>query len=113
MEAIEEIQLCVLFLLVLAMGIFFSKKLYFHLEFLKMHDKKFKELSLLDVFINPLLFLEVFYIFIPVFIKSGRRKEGRELFLETKIAKCILVFWLSLASLVVFLVVTEYLKKVK
>jgi hypothetical protein len=82
MDTIEKIQLCVLFLLVLAMRIFFSKKLYFHLEFLKMHDKQFKELSLLDVFINPLLFLEVFYIFIPVFIKSERRKEGWELYLK-------------------------------
>jgi hypothetical protein len=93
----NAIEVLILSLPALAMAFFHFRKLYFHLEFAKLHDTRLREETLIDVFINPFVFFQVFYIFIPIFIKSPRKKAGRELELETKIGNSLTGFWTSLA----------------
>jgi hypothetical protein len=95
MEPLNNIEVFILSAPIFAMGYFHLRKLHFHLEFVKHHDAKLAGQSLLDVFINPFLFFQVFYIFIPIFIKSERKKEGKGLDLETKVGKSLLAFWVS------------------
>lgn len=96
MESLNNIEVFVLSVPILAMGVFHLRKLYFHLEYLKLHDEQLAGESLFDVFVNPRLLFKVFYIFIPIFIKSERNKEGKELELETKVGKSLSSFWLCL-----------------
>jgi hypothetical protein len=73
---------------------FFYRKVYYHFKFLGLHYPKLKKKPILDLIFEPLTILEHFYIIIPIFIKSDRKKEGEELRLETKIVNSLKIFWI-------------------
>ena len=84
---------------------FLIQKLYYHFEFVKHTNRKYKDDSLVDIFINPILALEVFYIFIPIFLVGERRKDEKELALERKITKALVGFWSSIGLSIVVAIV--------
>ena len=111
MEKLNDVETFILVLPMLLMGFFLIRKLYFHFEFVKLHDRKLAEESLVDVFINPFLCIQLLYIFIPIFIKSERKKERKELDLERKIGTSIVAFWLSLLLTILTAVTLALYKK--
>ena len=94
-------------ILILTAMFFFYRKVYYHFKFLGLHDQKLKDKSILGLLFNPLTLLEHFYILIPIFIKSDRKKKGDELILETKIENSIRSFWiLFVLTLVIGIMLT-------
>ena len=59
-----------------------------------LNNERIQKKSILELFFNPILWLELIVIFIPVFIKSQRKKEGQELILETKIVHSVRMCWI-------------------
>jgi len=94
-------------ILILTAIFFFYRKVYYHFKFLRLHYQKLKDKSILDLLFDPLTLLEHFYIMIPIFIKSDRKKKGEELRLETKIVNSTRTFWIIFGlSLVIGMILT-------
>jgi hypothetical protein len=80
---------------------FFYRKVYYHFKFLALHYPKLKDKSILNLLFSPMTLLEHFYVIIPIFIKSDRKKEEEELNLETKIVNSTRMFWIMFGLIIV------------
>jgi hypothetical protein len=106
-EALTILMNYLLPVLILITVFFFYRKVYFHYKFLGLHYPKLKDKSILDLLFEPFTFLEFFYIIIPIFIKSERKKEGEELKLETLTARSLTMFYIMLATTMALAVVLD------
>src|SRR4051794_12122277 len=84
--------------LILVTIYFFYRKVYFHFKFLGLHYPKLKDKQILNLIFEPFTLLEHIYIFIPIFIKSERKKAGEELILETKTSRSLSIFWIMFGT---------------
>lgn len=80
--------------LVLLTMFFYYRKIYYHFKFIGLHHPRLKDKSITILLFEPMIILEHLYILIPIFIKSGLKKEGKEKELETRISNSTMTFWI-------------------
>ena len=92
-------------ILVLTTLFFFYRKVYYHLRFIMLKTPELNSRTILEIIINPFTLLRHFYVLIPIFIKSDRKKEGEELHLESKIGNSLRTFWILFGLTIIVLTI--------
>ena len=98
-------------ILVVTTLFFFYRKVYYHLRFIRLKSPELQGRTMLEIIVNPFTILAHFYVLIPIFIKSDRRKEGEELHLESKIGNSLRTFWILFGMMILVLTVLAGLIK--
>ncbi|MEP2771074.1 MAG: hypothetical protein ABJH05_02920 [Fulvivirga sp.] len=93
---------------------FFYRKIYYHLKFIRLNTPTLHDRTMFGIITNPLTILEHFYVLIPIFIKSEKKKEGEELNLESKIGNSLKTFWiLFLLTLILLTILAGLIENVE
>ncbi len=99
-------------LLILTTLFFFYRKVYYHLMFIRLKSTELKGRTMLGIMVNPFTIIRHFYVLIPIFIKSERRKDGKELNLESKVNNSLKIFWLLFGvSILILTILAGFIEK--
>jgi hypothetical protein len=99
-------------LLVLTTLFFFYRKVYYHLMFIRLKSAELQSRTMLEIIVNPITIIGHIYVLIPIFIKFERRKEGEELYLESKISNSLRTFWILFGvSIFIMTILTGLIEK--